>query len=650
MNNRGLLIMVLVGCFLLPLRAEEDYELSHIIEGIYLSVVEESGEEEVTTPLEQLQEELEEIARNKINLNQAMPDDLRRLYFLSEEKIEKVLIYRDQQPFHNIYELQLVPGLTEWECRYLAAFSTIGETEKQRIYAKEIFRYARHEADIRLDTRNLENYTGDPVYTSIKYKFSSMQKLDFGLIAERDPGEPWSRSKTYGFDHYGGYLQLHDIGCFKTIVAGDYKANFGLGLVVSGQMKLGKTSYLSNLSFGNQGLRKYSGTNEYDFFRGAAVYMHFGDFDWSVWYSYKGIDGNLQNGCFPSIVQTGYHRTDTEKSHKKTVGQHVVGTNLSYTYKTLRVGLTAIENILSDTLRPKPNYYNEHYFTGKRQATIGAFAQYSRGRMMLFGEAAASQNKKWGAGMIVGAKITPIEDVSLMTIGRYYSPWFDNQFSSAFGETSRNNDELGLYIGAELTRVRNWRFALYGDMYKFSGPKYGIRDTTGGFEIQGESTWTPRKNISLFGRVKYKRKAGNDKATGRLQLNWQSGGWNLTTLLEGNLYKTDQISLGGMIQQRMEYRFERVPIVLQTMVEWFDARNWNNRMYAYENDVLYGFSIPASYGQGGRWYVNARWKINEHYALYLKTAETVYTKKWMTEKNLANQTKTDIHLMLRITY
>lgn len=51
MNKRGLLIMVLVGCFLLPMRASEDYELSHIIEGIYLSVVEESGEEEVTTSL-----------------------------------------------------------------------------------------------------------------------------------------------------------------------------------------------------------------------------------------------------------------------------------------------------------------------------------------------------------------------------------------------------------------------------------------------------------------------------------------------------------------------------------------------------------------------------------------------------------------------
>ena len=648
---RSRLIIVLLSVLSLNLFAQEDYVLSHVIEDIYATVVEEG----IAPDFEEMQSNLLHLNEHKININQATPDDLRQLLFLDEEQIGKLLVYRDQHPLHSIYELQLVPGLKEWEYRFLALFVEAGETTKEKVYVRDLFRCAKHEVDGRIDTRNLENFTGDPVYTSLRYQFRSMRKLEFGLTAERDPGEPLSGPKMYGFDHYGGYFQLSDVGPFHTIVAGDYRANFGLGLVVSSQTRFGKTAYLNNLNFGRQGLRKYGGTNESEFFRGAGTTLRFGPIDATVWYSYKKVDANLQNGVFPSFITTGLHRTKTEISRKKTVGQHIIGANLTYNWQSLRVGITATENLLSDTLRPKPTLYNEHYFVGKRQAIVGAYAFFHYGPMQLFGEVAATQNRKWGVGTLIGSRVTVAPDVNLLMLGRYYSPWFDNLLADAFGESSRNNDELGFFASTEVRSVKNWRFALSADVFYFSGPKYRIPESLVGCEWIADVDWQVIKPLMMALKLRWKRTGGayQDKCQARYVLNVVSGGWRFETALEGSLcHYADKKSpsLGGVIRQNVEYRFACVPIVLQTRLEWFDVPNWNNRLYAYENDVLYAFNIPALYGQGGRWYVNARYQINEHFGLYLKVAETIYTPDWAKAAARPGLTQTDIHMLLRMVF
>lgn len=646
---------VWIGCMILCclpcLHAQEDYALGHVIEEIYKTALEAGATED----FEQLQEELLLLSRQKININQATAEQLEQLYFLDDEQIDRILLYRDEHPLHNIYELQLIPGLREWEYRYLALFVEAGPVHAEPIYVRDLFRVAKHEVNLRVDGRQLEGFTGDPVYTSVKYQFGSMNRLQFGLTAERDPGEPWWGPRTMGFDHYGGHLQINDLWRFKTIVAGDYRAHYGLGLVVNGSMRLGKSSYISNLNFGGQGLRKYSSTGESGFYRGAGATLRWGDFDASVWYSFRMVDANLKNGRFPSIITTGYHRTPTELSHKRTVGQHVIGANLTYRFRQLRLGITAQEMLLSDTLRPTSNYYNTRYFSGKRQATIGAYAFWRHDIWQVFGEVATSQNRRWGVGAIAGTKVEVTHDVQLLALGRYYSPWFDNLFAGSFGETSRNNDELGLFVGTEVLRWKQWRLGAYADVFHFFGPKFGSHEPLTGVELQADAGWKGAGPLGMEVKLRWKRKKSSylHKCQARYLLQQHYGNWRLETALEGSLctpVEAGQATLGGMVRQDVSYTFEAARVVLQARVEWFDVQQWNNRLYAYENDVLYAFSIPAVYGQGGRWYVNARWQINDHFGLYLKTAQTIYTRRWMTTAGLSKPTRTDVHLLLRITY
>lgn len=619
-------MLIWVGCLvLLTAYGQEDYELTHVIEDIYSSVVEGGG----TVDFEEMQGQLMQLSREKININQATHTDLQNLYFLSDEQIDRILVYRDLHPLHSVYEVQLIPGLREWEYRFLALFVEAGPTEKEKIYVRDLFRNSQHEVDWRLDARNMEN-NPDPVYTNLKYRFSSMHTLEMGLTMKHDVGSDWWGPKTYVFDYYGGFVQLSNIGRLKTLVVGDYKVNFGLGLVTSGQMRMGKTAYINNLNYGGQGLKKYGGTGGSTFYRGVGSTVNLGPVDVSGWYS-----------C-----------------HKnKDIWEHVIGLNATYNWKNLRVGVTASESLFSDTFRVNHTYYNGKYFEGKRQAVVGAYAFYRYKRMSLFGEVAAAQNKQWGVGALVGSKVAATNDIHVLMIGRYYSPWFDNRLASAFGETTKNNDELGLYTGAEFLSVKDWRFAVYGDIFGFSGPKYGIRDTVMGGELLGEMGWLPKGLPNMELKVRWKRKKSSylDRVEGRYLINWESGGWSLETTVNGNVCtyvpgSENKLSFGYAIMQDVHYHFASVPIVLQLRAEWFDAQNWNNRIYAYENDVLYAFSIPATYGQGARWYLNGRYKINSHFSLYLKVAETIYTGKWMKARGYVKPTRTEAHLLLRVTY
>ena len=97
----------------------------------------------------------------------------------------------------------------------------------------------------------------------------------------------------------------------------------------------------------------------------------------------------------------------------------------------------------------------------------------------------------------------------------------------------------------------------------------------------------------------------------------------------------------------MEYRFAKVPIVLQMRAQLFDAQEWNNHIYIYENDVLYAYAIPFVYGKALRCWLNARYKVNDTFSVYLRASETLYQRAW-AEANNRKKNRTDVHVLLRM--
>ena len=160
-----------------------------------------------------------------------------------------------------------------------------------------------------------------------------------------------------------------------------------------------------------------------------------------------------------------------------------------------------------------------------------------------------------------------------------------------------------------------------------------------------------------------------------------SGPWSLRTTAEANLVPSQQaapqtnqpeainaqsaINYGFTVFQDISYDFQSpaspytLPLSLKFRLQFFDAREWNNRIYAYEHDVLYAYSSPAVYGLGGRAYISLRWRIIPQLSLYFRFSETLYDPAWYSAKHPswspnANPhqplpSRTDIHLLLRAT-
>ena len=93
------ILFVFLVCNLWQIHAQV-FDLESVLEDIYNQLAEEGD-----LPLEEVQEELIDIAHHPINLNHTNADELSRLLFLSDEQIDAILLYQYRHPFQDIYEL-----------------------------------------------------------------------------------------------------------------------------------------------------------------------------------------------------------------------------------------------------------------------------------------------------------------------------------------------------------------------------------------------------------------------------------------------------------------------------------------------------------------------------------------------------------------
>lgn len=578
--------------------------------------------------LSELQEQLLELSRQPLNLYSVREEELRQLHFLSEQQIEQLLLFvHDNRPV-TPEELKLVPGFKSWEMRNLLPFITLNPTTStdDRLYARRVFKYAKHEITARVDARNIEDTTQhDPFYIQLKYKFNYQNRVRFGFTLRRPTGSPATGLQ------YGGYIQLSKIGPLETLVVGDYKASFGLGLVLSEPFHSGKRAYVTNAGMQADQLTYYSSPNTAAL-HGAGLTLRF----------------PMQKNAIPSYVELSALYSFNREND--TLIRHTAGLNLTFRHKKLKLGLTAVEKFYSDSVRYYFNKaaYNQNYFRGTNQAVLGLNIRYNFGRWDLFGEVATAQNKKWGIASIVGLRATPWDDISFVLLHRYYSLYWDNPLGYGFSETSRLNDENGIYLGLEVKSIRKWVLNGYVDLFRFAGPKYRINYYPSlGYDALLEAHYQTTSHLFMNMRARAREKAKQTRLDLRYQLRYTNHGWQLQTTAEANTVRDslNHWTFGAALSQDIAYTFH-IPLVLQARLQGFYIPYYDNRIYIYENDVLYAFSSTFVNGIGGRCYLNLRWQCHENISLYFRLSETLLSDRIRS----AVKTRTDLHLLLRATF
>jgi hypothetical protein len=81
-------------------------------------------------------------------------------------------------------------------------------------------------------------------------------------------------------------------------------------------------------------------------------------------------------------------------------------------------------------------------------------------------------------------------------------------------------------------------------------------------------------------------------------------------------------SKGIMLLQDINFSFRRIPLTLWFRYCLFNTDDWDSRIYAYENDLLYSFIIPALSGEGSRSYLMVKWEVADFADIRLKYSIT----------------------------
>ena len=624
-------------------------------------------------------EELSNRLQEPVNLNSATREQLEQFPFLSDIQIEHLLAYiYIHGQMETIYELQLVEELDRQTIQYLLPFVCIKAINNEPAFRwktmlKDAGRYGKNEVLTRLDIpfykrKGYEHtYLGPSVYNSVKYTFRYRDQLYAGGVAEKDAGEPFAAlHNSYGYDYYSFYLLLQNCGRLKSLAVGNYRLSFGQGLVMSTDYLMGKTIYASSFNNRSTGIKKHSSTDEYNYFRGVATTVALTKrLSFSAFYSHRNMDGVVTDGEITSVYKTGLHRSRKEADKKNLLTSQLTGGNVSYQQNHIRLGITGVYYVFNRPYEPELTGYSKYNIHGNHFYNLGIDYAYRWRRFSFQGETAIG---KQGWASLNRLQYSPVQDIQFMLIHRFYSYDYWAMYAHSFGEGSTVQNEQGYYVGLETTPFSHWRFFVSFDLFSFPWKKYRINKPSRGTDGLIQATFTPRTNLSMYLKYRYKQKERDltgSKGTLTLPIFHHQLRYRLnyslndvfssrTTLDYNHFHSQDRAATKGyQVTQMISSQLPWTRLFADVQGSYFCTDDYDSRVYVSEKGLLYTFYTPSFQGRGFRCAVRLRYELNKHWLFITKFGETIYLNR--NEIGSGNDLiygnkKADIQMQLRIKF
>lgn len=643
MNIRKIYIIILMvislSSVLVDTYAQSELEL------VLQSILEDEDNEQ----LAELTDQLESLHMNPVKLNdKADIDRLDQLELITAFQREEIKAYaKDYAPIRTFNELRGLEGIDERTIKLLELFTVLGSDEERatRLFDGKSEFIARYQRVLQKSKGYIENddgttpYLGDRNKYYVRYRFDG-SRLRFGLVGDKDPGETFFKDDNRtGFDFYSAHIQYNMQGLVRQVNLGDFRVNYGQGLTSYNGFGIGKSSQPTNILKANRGVSAFASADESNFYRGAAVSFAKGRISGSIFGSYdkKDASAGADEEHINTIQRTGYHRTKGEISAKDKLAETSFGANINLTVNRLRVGINSINHLFDKSLTRGSQLYEMHELEGKSLKLLSADYQWSFNKIILFGEL-ANTLETGGLGFVSGLNLKSGRNSEFALVYRNYGKEFHNLYGGGFSESSQNNDESGLYIGFESQPISKLDLRTYIDFYKFNGIKYRTIAPTSGYEFMTELEYAYNYNLSFTLRTKYEateRKLLSDNHyiqepyhTGYTRLYISYSPWELLTLRSRVDYVYSDFSeksSGWYFGQDVNINLFGELLTWWNRAAWFNTDGYNARIYAYENDVLYSYSVPALSGRGWRFYTMLKFEPGRHIRLWLRYSRTQMT-------------------------
>ncbi len=680
------IIKLLLAYCLLPiaLKAQTPEPATNNVEQQLENIVEnnEDAEIEDDTYLQQMQQYLQ----TPINLNTADENTLKGLRFLKVFQIQNLISYRKTLGlFINIYELQAIPTWDIDLIQKIKSFVTVSTSNpvissikerlkngEQSILARVSQTFPKSKGYL-LDPAVVNNYyPGSPHKLLLRYKYQFKNLLQYGFTAEKDAGEQFFKGKQkQGFDFYSAHFFARDIGKIKSLAIGDFTVNMGQGLTQWQSLAFKKSADVINIKRESAVLRPYNAAGEINFHRGVGVTIKNKNLVTTLFASYKKIDANFvvdtsQNGedYITSLQTSGYHRTKSETIDKNIQQQIAFGGNMAYKFKKFHLGINAIQYQFKFPLQKNTDPYNLFALAGKSFGNYSIDYSFTHNNFHFFGEAATSQ-KKYNA-FINGVIISTSSIIDMSFLYRNISKGYQSLHTSAFTESTFPSNEKGFYSGISIHPNNMWRLDAYADFYKFPWIKFRVDAPSSGADYLVQLTYKPNKQLEIYTRLHSETKAINvnpnfntfpnviaqPKQNWRtqflLKLNQQFSIRSRVELLWFNK-DSNNAEQGFLTYFDVLYKPMLKSFSGNIRLQYFETDSYNSRLYAYENDLLYSFSIPVFYDKGLRYYINANFDINKKISVWVRYANTIYINKNLIGSGLDEingNTKKEIKLQM----
>jgi hypothetical protein len=383
----------------------------------------------------------------------------------------------------------------------------------------------------------------------------------------------------------------------------------------------------------------------------------------TIFFSHNRIDATTSSSRDSAEIfaerfyETGLHNTSSMILKKDAVAETSYGINLTCNFRYLKTGLCWSESRYSLSVVPDiSDPENLYDFTGDINRIFSVYYNSLINRILLYGEFSFNDPEKYA--FVQGATLRPSDRLTVNCLYRNYSPGYASFHGNGPGINSSDKNEKGFLGNFTFEAAKHLFISAGCDVSHFPWLKYGCSFPSSARRTEIRIKYVPMENLvfDLAYNIRYAMSDDNF-AQGIPQIEEKKNRW-----LKGQVkygigerlsfmtridYKTAQpsSSTGRLFLQDMSYRFRQTPVTLWFRYCIFNTDDWDSRLYAYENDLLYSFSIPALSGRGTRSYLMVKWEIGNRAELRAKYSLTSLA----TDRNLIKE-KDELKLQFRIWF
>jgi hypothetical protein len=501
-------------------------------------------------------------------------------------------------------------------------------------------------------------YLGSPQKVFFRYRYAYKNLLQWGIVGEKDAGEQFLKgAQSKGFDFYSFHFFARKIGIIQALAIGDFTVNLGQGLIQWQSLAFKKSSDVMGVKRQSAVLRPYNSAGEFNFHRGIGITIKKGNIEATAFASIRKLNANLvadtltNEDYISSFLTSGYNRTLNEIADRNRLKQTAFGGNIKYRGNRWHIGLNGIYYKFSVPVNKADDPYNFYALSGDRWYNFSADYSYTYRNVHFFGEAAADNNLH--KAFLNGLLISVDSRVDLSLLYRNIDKGYQAINGNAFTENTSPSNENGIYGGITIRPTDAWRLDAYADFYRFPWLKYLVDAPSYGKDFLAQLTYIPSKQVEIYVRYRNENKLGNQsdnttvtnylvqlpKQNLRMQVSYKiSAAIALRNREEMVWYENKagpdgQVGQGNNSEKGFLAFFDLIykPLLKPwsgvLRLQYFETDGYNSRLYAYENDVLYSYSIPAFYDKGYRYYLTLNYDISKKLSFWIRWAQTIYPDK-----------------------